>query len=160
MNFGYDQRKMFQIVLHNPEIPHNAGAAGRLSLATGATLHLIEPLGFSLDEKAVRRAGLDYWKEVDLHVWPSWENFLENLPAESRLFYLTTKTKHAHWDHQFEKGDYLVFGCETRGLPEPILHANPDRCLTIPMQENSTRSLNLSTAIAIVLFEGMRQVSS
>jgi len=151
---------MFNIVMLAPEIPHNTGAAGRLALATGSTLHLVKPLGFSLDDKQVRRVGLDYWHDVSLRVW---ENFEELLAADAgaggRVHFLTTKASKAHWEVEFERGDYLVFGCETRGLPEGLLGSFADRCLRIPMVDGATRSLNLSTAVAIVLYEGMRQVT-
>lgn len=142
------------IVLVAPEIPHNAGAAGRLALATGATLHLVKPLGFSLDEKAVRRAGLDYWNEVDLQVWDSFDHLLE-MNHGARLWFLSTKAKTGLWDADFQKDDFLVFGRESKGLPEEwTKRAN---ALRIPMLPGSTRSLNLSTAISIVLYEACRQ---
>jgi tRNA (cytidine/uridine-2'-O-)-methyltransferase len=149
---------MFQIVLVEPEIPHNAGAAGRLALATGATLHLVEPLGFSLDDKHVRRTGLDYWKDVDLRVWPSFAAFMAALPEDASLWYLTTKGERSPWKTEFAAGDYLVFGRETAGLGAEILDAvHPDSTLRIPMTPGGTRSLNLATAIAIVLYEAVRQ---
>ena len=151
---------MLNIVLNAPEIPHNTGAAGRLSLATGARLHLIKPLGFSLDDRQVRRVGLDYWPDVDLKVWESWEEFRESVSADARVYLLTTKTDKPHWDVEFKDGDYLVFGSETKGLPESLLEQNSEDCLTIPMVEDSTRSLNLSTSVGIVLYEAYRQVSS
>ena len=142
------------IVLVEPEIPHNTGAAGRLALATGTTLHLVKPLGFSLDEKSVRRAGLDYWKEVDLKLW---ENFDELLAAhpEARIWFLSTKAKKSAWSVEFHQNDFLVFGRETKGLPEKWLD---ERAIRIPMKEGSTRSLNLATSVAIVLYEAQRQV--
>ncbi|MDB4265217.1 tRNA (cytidine(34)-2'-O)-methyltransferase [bacterium] len=142
------------IVLVEPEIPHNTGAAGRLALATGSNLHLVKPLGFSLDEKSVRRAGLDYWKEVDLHVWESFEELVTAHP-EARLWFLSTKAKKSSWEVEFKEEDFLVFGPETRGLPEDWLD---ERAIRIPMKEGSTRSLNLATAVAIVLYEAQRQV--
>lgn len=148
---------MFNIVMVHPEIPHNTGAAGRLALATGARLHLVRPLSFDIDEKAVKRAGLDYWADVDLVVWESWEDFEAGLENGARLFCLTTKAEKAHWDVEFEKGDYLLFGRETKGL-EPEIRERYEG-LKIPMVEGGTRSLNLATAVAIVLYEGMRQVS-
>lgn len=151
---------MFNIVLLQPEIPHNTGAAGRLALATGSTLHLIKPLGFEISDKAVKRAGLDYWKDVDLKVWENWETFEQHLPSKERLFLLTTKTKRAHWEPKFQAGDYLLFGRETKGLPESLIAEHSQRALRIPMLETGTRSLNLATAVGIVLYEGMRQVSS
>ncbi|NWK55394.1 tRNA (cytidine(34)-2'-O)-methyltransferase [Verrucomicrobiaceae bacterium N1E253] len=150
---------MLNVVLMNPEIPHNTGAAGRLCLATGARLHLIKPLGFSLDDRQVKRVGLDYWKDVDLQVWEDWPSFQASMLAQgSRMFFLTTKTDAAHWGMSFQDGDCLVFGCETRGLPESLLAEHPDSCLTIPMLKGSTRSLNLATSVGIVLYEAVRQV--
>lgn len=149
---------MFNIVMVHPEIPHNTGAAGRLALATGARLHLVKPLGFSLDEKTVKRAGLDYWKDVDLVVWESWEEFHQQVEDKSRMFLMTTKTDKAHWDAEFKEGDYFLFGRETRGLDEALIEQYKEQAITLPMVEGSTRSLNLATAVAIVLYEGMRQV--
>ncbi len=148
---------MFHIVLVEPEIPHNAGAAGRLALATGSTLHLVEPLGFSLDDKHVRRTGLDYWQDVDLRVWPSLEALRQAAGETARFWWLSTKASASPWTSRFEKGDYLVFGRETKGLPEPLVLEAGDRALRIPMAPGGTRSLNLSTAVAIVLYEALRQ---
>jgi tRNA (cytidine/uridine-2'-O-)-methyltransferase len=149
---------MFHIVLVEPEIPHNTGAAGRLALATGATLHLIEPLGFSLDDKHVKRTGLDYWKDVDVRIWPDFETFQAAAEADARFWYLTTKGKNSPWDAGFAAGDYLIFGRETAGLsPEILSSAPPDNTLRIPMSPGGTRSLNLATAIAITLYEAVRQ---
>ena len=142
------------IVLVEPEIPHNAGAAGRLALATGSTLHLVKPLGFDLTEKAVRRAGLDYWKDVDLRVWESFDALQKENP-NGRFWLLSTKAKKSAWTVDYQANDFLVFGKETKGLPEEWLD---ERAIRIPMKEDSTRSLNLSTAIAIVLYEAERQV--
>jgi tRNA (cytidine/uridine-2'-O-)-methyltransferase len=148
---------MFHIVLLEPEIPHNAGAAGRLALATGSTLHLVGPLGFSLDDKHVRRTGLDYWKEVDLKVWKSLDD-LRSAAAESAGFwFLSTKGAGSPWQAAFNAGDYLVFGRETKGLPEQLVREAGDHALRIPMVPGGTRSLNLSTAVAIVLYEAIRQ---
>ena len=148
---------MFHIVLLEPEIPHNAGAAGRLALATDSTLHLIEPLGFSLDDKHVRRTGLDYWQDVKLHVWRSLAEMQAAAEPTARFWYLSTKAKQSPWTANFQPGDYLVFGRETKGLPEEIIHAAGDQALRIPMAPGGTRSLNLSTAVAIVLYEAVRQ---
>lgn len=148
----------FNIVLFHPEIPHNAGAAGRLALSAGARLHLIKPLGFSLDEKHIRRTGLDYWKHVDLRLWDDLPSLISNAPAGARFFYLTTKTSKAHWDTQFQRGDYLIFGPESKGLPEQLILNNPDQAITIPMPGQGARSLNLSTAVAVVLYEALRQI--
>jgi len=148
---------MFHIVLIEPEIPHNAGAAGRLALATGSALHLVEPLGFSLEDKYVRRTGLDYWQDVRLHVWKSFDELQKTAGSEARFWYLSTKAESSPWDASFEPGDYLVFGRETRGLPEDMITAAGERALRIPMAPGGTRSLNLSTAVAIVLYEAARQ---
>lgn len=147
---------MLHVVLVEPEIPPNTGNIARLCLAAGARLHLVEPLGFSLDEKALRRAGMDYWDQCDVKTWPSLEALKEAAP-EGRFFYLTTKTQRVYWDARFQDGDYLVFGRETRGLPESLLEANAEACLTIPQQPQA-RSLNLATAAGIVLYEAIRQV--
>lgn len=149
---------MLNIVLYCPEIPHNTGAIGRLALATGASLHLIKPLGFSIDDTAVKRAGLDYWKDVDVHVWEDWSHFEQGRDVSKMLYLLTTKTEKLYFSAKMNTGDYIVFGPESRGLPESILKDNPDSCLTIPMVEGSTRSLNLATSVSIVLFEGVRQL--
>jgi tRNA (cytidine/uridine-2'-O-)-methyltransferase len=149
---------MLNVVLVEPEIPPNTGAVGRLCLATDSHLHLIKPLGFSIDDRALKRAGLDYWQEVKVTLWESFEEFRAAQPAEARLFFLTTKTKRPYWDERFRDGDYLVLGRETKGLPEAMLAANAERCLTIPMP-GSTRSLNLSTSAAIVLYEALRQMA-
>lgn len=148
---------MFHLVLVNPEIPHNAGAAGRLALATGATLHLVRPLGFSLDDKYVRRTGLDYWDQVDLHVWDSLDELRAAADPAARFWFLSTKAAATPWEVSFNTGDYLVFGSETRGLPESLLATTGNHALRIPMKPGGTRSLNLATAIAIVLYEAVRQ---
>ncbi|WP_411846533.1 tRNA (cytidine(34)-2'-O)-methyltransferase [Roseibacillus persicicus] len=149
---------MFQIVLVEPEIPHNAGAAGRLAVATGSQLHLVKPLGFSIDEKAVRRAGLDYWKHVDLVVWESWDEFQAAHP-NARQWFLSTKGTGNLWETNFQAGDQLIFGAETRGLSDEVrAGVDPSQLIRIPMAEGPIRSLNLSTSIGIVLFEGCRQV--
>ena len=146
---------MFNVVLVEPEIPPNTGNVGRLCLATGSTLHLVEPLGFSIDHRQVRRAGLDYWEEVDLRKWSSLEA-LQIANASARFFYITTKSSRPYFQVKFERGDFFVFGRETKGLPETLLERNSESCLTIPME--GTRSLNLATAVAIILFEAMRQL--
>jgi tRNA (cytidine/uridine-2'-O-)-methyltransferase len=150
---------MFHLVLVTPEIPHNAGAAGRLALATGATLHLVRPLGFSLDDKHVRRTGLDYWQQVDLRVWDSFDALCDAADPAARFWFLSTKAQQSPWQAAFKPGDYLVFGCETRGLPQAITATAGDHALCIPMRPGGTRSLNLSTAVAIVLYEAVRQQS-
>ena len=144
------------IVLIEPEIPPNTGNVGRLCLATGAHLHLVKPLGFSIGDRELKRAGLDYWKDVRVTVWESFPALQAAQPADARYFFLTTKTERAYWDARFLDGDFLVFGRETKGLPEALLERNTGRCLTIPMS-GGTRSLNLATAVGIVLYEAVRQ---
>ncbi len=150
---------MLHVVLIEPEIPPNTGNIGRLCLATGSHLHLVKPLGYSLDDRELKRAGLDYWKDVKVTVWENFEEMRAAQPAEMRFFFLTTKTKRAYWDAEFRDGDAVVFGKESKGLPEALLAANADRCLTIPMLDNSARSLNLSTAAGVVVYEVMRQLA-
>jgi tRNA (cytidine/uridine-2'-O-)-methyltransferase len=149
---------VFNVVLVEPEIPPNTGNIGRLCLATGSTLHLVKPLGFSIDDRTLKRAGLDYWKEVDVQMWDSFEQLQEARKGDDRFFFLTTKSNCAYYDVRFRAGDFLVFGRETKGLPEPLLAAHPDELLTIPMR--GTRSLNLATAVGIVLFEAVRQAAA
>jgi tRNA (cytidine/uridine-2'-O-)-methyltransferase len=146
---------MFNVVLVEPEIPPNTGNIGRLCLATGSTLHLVEPLGFEINDRRLQRAGLDHWKEVDVRIWASFSELRAAQAADAHYFFLTTKTKRPYFAERFKPGDFLVFGRETKGLPESLLQTNVERLLTIPMR--STRSLNLSTAVAIVLFEAVRQ---
>ena len=146
---------MFNVILVEPEIPPNTGNIGRLCLATGSTLHLVKPLGFSIDDRELKRAGLDYWKEVTVRLWDSFEELAKAHAAQTRFFFLTTKSQRTYYDVRFEPGDFLVFGRETKGLPENLLAAHAGELLTIPMQ--GTRSLNLATAVAIVLFEAVRQ---
>jgi tRNA (cytidine/uridine-2'-O-)-methyltransferase len=146
---------MFNIVLIEPEIPPNTGNVGRLCLATRSILHLVKPLGFSLEDRQLKRAGLDYWNEVNVQLWDSFVELRRAQPLGRRYFFLTTKTKRTYYDVTFRPDDFLVFGRETKGLPENLLASNIDNCITIPMC--GTRSLNLATAVAIVLFEAMRQ---
>ncbi len=153
---------MFNIVLYHPEIPHNTGAAGRLAVATGATLHLIRPLGFSLEEKYVRRTGLDYWKHVDLHLWDSLEELEAAAAPGARFWFLSTKAKHTLWEPSLpmQPGDYFVFGPESRGLPERWIAGHPETSVIIPMPGEHARSLNLSTSVAIMLYEGIRRATT
>jgi tRNA (cytidine/uridine-2'-O-)-methyltransferase len=148
---------MFHIVLVEPEIPPNTGNVGRLCLASGARLHLVKPLGFSIDDRTLKRAGLDYWREVNVTLWDSLADLQAAQPAGARYFFLTTKTSAPYWSAKFRDGDFLVFGRETKGLPESLLAANPGRLLTIPMATGQTRSLNLATSVGIVLYEAVRQ---
>jgi tRNA (cytidine/uridine-2'-O-)-methyltransferase len=146
---------VFNVVLVEPEIPPNTGNVGRLCLATGSSLHLVKPLGFSLDDRELKRAGLDYWDEVDVQLWDSFEALRQTQPPDARYFFVTTKSKRPYYKMQFQRKDFLVFGRETKGLPEKLLAGNADECITIPMQ--GTRSLNLATAVGIVLYEAIRQ---
>jgi len=146
---------MFNVVLVRPEIPPNTGNIGRLCLATQSTLHLVKPLGFSLDDRQLKRAGLDYWDEVSLQLWDSFDALQRAQLPDANYFFMTTKSKRPYYEVRFQRDDFLVFGPETKGLPENLLLANKDRCICIPMHE--TRSLNLASAVAIVLFEAVRQ---
>lgn len=147
---------MFNVVLVEPEIPPNTGNVGRLCLATDSTLHLVKPFGFTLDDRQLKRAGLDYWNEVKLCVWETFADLRAEQDKRARYFFLTTKSRRPYYEISFRPGDFLVFGRETKGLPEALLAANADACLTIPMK--GTRSLNLATAVGIVLFEAVRQI--
>jgi tRNA (cytidine/uridine-2'-O-)-methyltransferase len=146
-----------QIVLVEPEIPPNTGAIARLCAATETTLHLIEPLGFRLDDRALKRAGMDYWQQVNWRTWTDWDSF-QAANSKARLHLLTTKATRPYTEARFEPDDFLVFGRETKGLPESLLQERAEACLTIPMSNPHVRSLNLATAAAIVLFEALRQV--
>jgi len=146
---------VFNVVLIRPEIPPNTGNIGRLCLATQSTLHLVRPLGFSLGDRQLKRAGLDYWNEVNLKLWDSFDVLQHSQPPDANYFFLTTKSKRSYLEARFQRDDFLVFGPETKGLPENLLMANEHRCICIPM--HGTRSLNLATAVAIVLFEAVRQ---
>jgi tRNA (cytidine/uridine-2'-O-)-methyltransferase len=149
---------MLHVVLVHPEIHWNTGNAGRSCLAAGATLHLIEPLGFSLDEREVRRAGLDYWEHVPLRVWESWEAFERELPTLGTPFFFSTKGKRMYWDAELGAGDVvLIFGRETGGLPDAIHARYSAHLLTMPIHSPHVRSLNLSTCVGIALYEVLRQ---
>ncbi|MFQ5600136.1 MAG: tRNA (cytidine(34)-2'-O)-methyltransferase [Candidatus Krumholzibacteriia bacterium] len=145
-----------RIVLVEPEIPGNTGTIGRLAMATGCPLHLVEPLGFSVDAAAVRRAGLDYWPHADIHHHDSFAALLAELPG-SRFHLLSTHAPRAYTEIPFRRGDLLVFGKETRGLDPDLLQRHPESCFRIPMW-NEARSLNLAVATGIVVYEGLRQL--
>jgi tRNA (cytidine/uridine-2'-O-)-methyltransferase len=149
---------MIRVALVEPEIPPNTGNIARLCAATNVPLHIIGATGFRLDDRAVRRAGLDYWPQVVLSRHATLSHLHESLP-EARFLYLTTKASRSYTDWAFLPDDCLVFGRETRGLPEPVLRSNWDRCLTIPMPNKKVRSLNLATAVGIVLYEALRQTN-
>ena len=146
---------MFHIVLVEPEIPANTGNIARTCAVTGAVLHLIEPLGFSVEDKYLKRSGLDYWHLLDIRYHASLDDFFKANP-DGRYFYFTSKGLSSHAGAQFQDGDYLLFGKETKGLPESLLAANPERCVRIPMREG-VRCLNLSNAVAVGLYEALRQ---
>jgi tRNA (cytidine/uridine-2'-O-)-methyltransferase len=146
----------FHVVLHQPEIPNNTGNIGRTCVATGASLHLIHPLGFDTSEKACRRAGLDYWPRLKLREHPSWDGYLAET-GEPRRWVFSTKGGRCAFDARFEPGDHLVFGSETRGLPDDILGGFADRCLVLPMVPDE-RSLNLATVVCTIVYEGVRQM--
>lgn len=147
---------MFNIVLVEPDIPQNTGTIGRLCVNIGATLHLVKPLGFDIDDKAVKRAGLDYWHLVDLVIWDSLKDFLAVHPVDSQTYMATTKTDKLYWEAEFKQGDYILFGSETRGIDEKLLLEYTKQCITIPMGEGG-RSLNLGLSVGIVAYEALRQ---
>ena len=144
------------IVLVNPEIPQNTGNIARTCAATGAVLHLVEPLGFSLSDKYLKRAGLDYWHLRTYYRYPSLKDFLQK-HQDARMHFASTKAPRGHHEATYQDGDFLVFGCETRGLPENLLERVYDRCVRIPMRPEA-RSLNLSNSVAVVLYEALRQL--
>ena len=147
-----------QVALINPRIPPNTGNIARLCAATDVPLHLIEPLGFSLDDAELRRAGLDYWDRVELWRHPDWFTFRDAMDR-SRCLYFSAKAERSYWQAPYRSNSCLVFGSETEGMPERILEKHPERCFTIPMN-GAVRSLNLATAVGIVLYEALRQTRS
>jgi len=145
------------IVLVEPEIPPNTGNVARLCAATRATLHLIEPFGFKLDDTTLKRAGMDYWQHVTWQRWANWTAFVEKLPPDARLWFIESDGPRLYSEAKFAPNDYLVFGRETAGLPKQLLEENRERWLRIPMFNPEARSLNLSNCVALVLFEALRQ---
>jgi tRNA (cytidine/uridine-2'-O-)-methyltransferase len=145
------------IVLVEPEIPPNTGNVARLCAVTQATLHLIEPFGFKLDDAALKRAGMDYWQQVRWHRWAGWRAFHDQLPAGARLWLIESDGPRRYHEVSYGPEDYLVFGRETAGLPKALLAENPDRWLRVPMFNPASRSLNLSNCVALVLYEALRQ---
>ena len=143
------------IVLHEPEIPANTGNIGRTCVATGTSLHLIKPLGFDISDKAVRRAGMDYWKELDLHVYENFEEFVERNPG-AKIYMATTKARKAYTEVEYKGNDFIMFGKESAGIPEEILVKYEDTSVRIPMI-GEIRSLNLSNSVSIILYEALRQ---
>ena len=149
---------MLHVVLVEPEIPPNTGNIARLCAATYTDLHVVGVTGFRMDDRTLKRAGLDYWNEVRLHRHIDLDDLYSKHPG-ARFFYLTTKTDRSYTDCEFRDGDFLVFGPETRGLPAELLAANEPHCLTIPMANPRVRSLNLATSVGVVLYEALRQTS-
>jgi len=145
------------VVLLEPEIPPNTGNVARLCAATRSKLHLIEPLGFKLDDTQLKRAGMDYWQHVEWQRWPNWTAFQSRLPGNARPWLIESGGPLLYTEAKFAAGDYLVFGRETAGLPRPLLEAHRQRWLRIPMFNPAARSLNLSNCVALVLFEALRQ---
>lgn len=148
---------MFNIVLVNPQIHTNTGSIGRMCVNTGCKLHLVKPLGFEIDDKHLKRAGLDYWQYLSPIIWENLDEFLEaNLDYLDRFFFATTKTNQLYCEAKFKLGDYLFFGSETAGLPLDLMKKNKKNCITIPMTKEG-RSLNLATSVGIVTYEAIRQ---
>jgi len=145
------------IVLFQPEIPQNTGNIARTCVLTDCRLHLIKPLGFSIDEKHLRRAAMDYWKFLDLSVYDSYDGLRKKYP-DSRFYFSTTKGEKTYTQAQFKSEDFIIFGRESSGLPDDIRDSDPDNCIRVPMLETSTRSLNLSNSVAIVIYEALRQL--
>lgn len=150
-------KENLNIVLFQPEIPQNTGNIARTCVLTNSKLHLIKPLGFSLDEKHLKRAGLDYWDELDISLYDSFKELREKY-KDSTFYFSTTKGKHYYDDVKFKQGDFIVFGRESCGLPDEIRDSDPQRCIRVPMIKTSLRSLNLSNTVAIVAYEGIRQI--
>ena len=146
------------IVLVTPEIPTNTGSIGRLCLATNSTLHLIEPLGFDISDSRVKRAGLDYWKHLQVIRHKSFEAFLNSLPTDASTVFFSTKSKNFLYTKKFEKGSYLIFGCETKGLGEELIKKFSKDTFSIPQYDERVRSLNLANAASIVVYEAIRQL--
>jgi tRNA (cytidine/uridine-2'-O-)-methyltransferase len=147
------------IVMVEPEIPQNTGSIGRTCLATGSKLHLIEPMGFEISEARLRRAGLDYWKHLEVKIWPGIEAFFAELPPDVPKVFTHTKGGKTLWEHRFQPGTWIFFGRETVGLPKWLLEKHADEIVRIPMYDDRVRSLNVSNSAAIVLYEAIRQLS-
>ena len=146
------------IVLVEPEIPQNTGSIGRLCLATGTTLHLVEPLGFEITHAKLKRAGLDYWEHLTVVLHPSLEDFLKNLPSDTPKVFFSKKAGNTVFEHEFAPGTYLIFGKETAGLPDWVINAFPTQTTRIPMYDARVRSLNLANAASIAVYEAIRQL--
>lgn len=148
-----------QVVLVEPQIPPNTGNVARLCAATGCVLHLVEPLGFKITDASLKRAGLDYWDSVAMEFHSSLDAFLQSVTPGAGLYLLTTRGERPYTEPAYRPGDYLVFGSETKGLPQALLSSRPDDLVTIPMKTDSVRSLNLSSTAAIVVYEALRQIT-
>ncbi len=150
--------KKINIILHEPEIPQNTGNIARTCAATGAALHIIKPMGFTIDDKKLKRAGLDYWDKLDITYYESYEDFLDKCPnAQGNIYYFTTKAPKSYTDiEHYPDNVYIMFGKETKGLPEDLLYANREHCVRIPMRD-TLRSLNLSNSVAIAVYEILRR---
>jgi tRNA (cytidine/uridine-2'-O-)-methyltransferase len=152
------QARELNVVLIEPEIPPNTGNVGRLCAATGATLHLVGPLGFRLDDRELKRAGMDYWDRVTWKYWDSFPTLQTQAAPSAKFYFVETDSKRVYTEPQYQWGDYLVFGRETAGLPAALLKANATTTIRIPMFQPQARSLNLATAVGIVLYEALRQI--
>jgi len=150
------KKTLFNIVLVNPEIPQNTGNIGRLCVSTECALHLIKPVGFSLDDKYLKRAGLDYWPHLDLHVYENWQDFMGRQKPE-KIYFLSTKGTKNHWDCPLEDSSYIVFGNESSGLPHAFYKKYLNELYTIPMSGEHFRSLNIANAVAVTIYEGLRR---
>src|SRR5258706_10101346 len=157
-HFNFPLNYMFQVALYEPEIPPNTGNIARLCAATFTPLHIVGVTGFRMDDRTLKRSGLDYWNEVNLHRHLDLDHLAASLP-DSRFIYFTTKAERSYADWAYLANDCLVFGPETRGLPEGLLHDNWDRCLRVPMPNDKVRSLNLATTVVIILYEALRQTA-
>lgn len=146
------------VVLVEPEIPMNTGTIGRLCLATESTLHLIEPLGFEISDRRLKRAGLDYWKHVDVITYPNLETFLKTIPSSAQKVFFSTKGKRDFFQHAFQPGAYLFFGSETRGLPQNLIKENQEMTYCIPQYDDRVRSINIANTVSIVIYEAIRQL--
>ncbi|MCM2277725.1 MAG: tRNA (cytidine(34)-2'-O)-methyltransferase [Oligoflexia bacterium] len=148
------------VVLVEPEIPQNTGSVGRLCLATGATLHLVEPMAFEITHSRLKRAGLDYWEHLHVVMHKSLDEFLRSLPPDAPKVFFTKKAGHTLFEHEFKRGTYLIFGKETMGLPDSMVNAYPTDCARIPMYDARVRSLNLANSVSIAVYEAIRQLGA
>ena len=146
------------VVLVEPEIPMNTGTIGRLCLATESSLHLVEPLGFEVSDSQLKRAGLDYWKYVDVNIYPGLEEFLQSVPESAQKVFFSTKGNKDFFQHKFQPGAYLFFGSETRGLPQNLIQLNKDQTYRIPQYDERVRSINIANAMSVVVYEAIRQL--